>query len=97
MKKSLLIPVMSSPLIQLLRNLLERGAQECYVRYDKDPLHLYVILASLAYFYKSNAYTLSWIFDTDPLNPTWQSQHKQQTQHMLLRFLVPPHHTGVAA
>jgi hypothetical protein len=84
-------------LIQLLRNLLERGAQDGCVRADIDPLHLYVTLVSLAYFHKSNAYTLSWIFDTDLLNPTWQSQHKQQTQQMLLRFLVPPHPTGVAA
>lgn len=88
-KKSNLIPVMASPVIALLQNLLQRGAEDGSVRAGIDPLHLYVTLVSLAYFHKSNAYTLSWIFDTDLQQPAWQSAHRQQTQHMLLRFLDP--------
>ncbi len=88
MKKSALIPVMASPVIANLQDLLQRGVADGSVRAGIDPLHLYVALVSHAYFHKSNAYTLSWIFKTDLLTPQWQAEHKQQNQQMLLSFLT---------
>lgn len=90
MKKSALIPAISSPVVRQLSSLLQRGALDGTVRAGIDPLHLYVTLVSLSYFHKSNAYTLSWIFETDLLGRGWQADHRQQTRQMLLQFLASP-------
>ena len=90
MKKSALIPVMATPVLRLLKTLLERGAADGSLMADIDALHLYVTLVSLAYFHKSNAHTLSSIFKTCVLDAHWQAEHKTQTQAMLLQFLRPP-------
>jgi AcrR family transcriptional regulator len=90
MQKSALIPVMSTPVLQLLQALLQRGAADGSVAAGIDPLHLYVTLVSLAYFHKSNAHTLSRIFETDLLAPHWQTAHKAQSRQMLLQFLATP-------
>jgi AcrR family transcriptional regulator len=89
MKHSERIPERASPLITLLGKLLKRGAAEGKFRQDIDPLHLYVAMVSMAYFHKSNAYTLSRIFRRDLLDPEWQREHKEQAQHMLFSFLAP--------
>lgn len=89
MQKSLLIPVMATPVLVLLQTLLQRGAADGTVAVGIDPLHLYVTLVSLAYFHKSNAHTLSRIFQSDLLSPAWQRDHSMQTRRMLLQFLTP--------
>lgn len=99
MKKSTLIPEMATPVIHLLQRLLQQGEAERTVRAGIDPLHLYVTMVSLAYFHKSNAHTLSRIFETDLLQAQWQSDHLQQTRSMLQQFLSPAlrHSDHVAA
>jgi AcrR family transcriptional regulator len=89
MKKSVLIPVMATPVLRLLKTLLERGAADGSLMQGIDALHLYVTLVSLAYFHKSNAHTLSSIFKTSVLDANWQAEHKTQTQAILLQFLRP--------
>ena len=56
---------MHSPLVALLGELLTRGAAEGRFRPGVDPVHLYVTIASLGFFYLSNRYTLSAIFRRD--------------------------------
>lgn len=90
MKKSALIPVMATPVIHLLQRLLQQGEADGTVRAGIDPLHLYVTMVSLAYFHKSNAHTLSRIFETDLLEAHWQSDHLQLTHLMLQQFLSSP-------
>ena len=89
MQKSLRIPVMATPVLQLLHNLLQRGGADGSIAPGIDALHVYVTLVSLAYFHKSNAHTLSRIFGTDLLAPSWQADHKAQSRRMLLQFLAP--------
>ncbi|MBC7414437.1 MAG: TetR family transcriptional regulator [Herminiimonas sp.] len=90
MQKSILIPAMATPVLKLLQNLLQRGVADGAIARGIAPLHLYVTLVSLAYFHKSNAHTLSRIFETDLLALAWQADHKAQTRRMLLQFLTPP-------
>jgi AcrR family transcriptional regulator len=89
MKKSARIPEMSFPVIEVLCTLLTRGAACGEVRPGIDPLHLYVTLVSLACFHKSNAYTLSQIFQHNLLDPDWQVAHMEQSHRMLISFLDP--------
>lgn len=90
MEQSTHIPERASPVITLLDKLLKRGVKAGQFRKGIDPLHLYVAMVSMAYFHKSNAYTLSRIFQRDLLDPAWQREHKQQAQQMLFGFLAPP-------
>jgi len=64
-KRSRKIKDMHSPLVDRLRELAARGQQSGEFRHDVDPIQLYVTIASLGYFYLSNAATLSTIFDRD--------------------------------
>lgn len=91
MKRSTAIPEMSSPVLALLRKLIGRGETNGSLRKGLDPLHLYVGLVSLCSFHKSNAYTLSRIFDTDLLADTWQADHKRQAQDMVRAFIAAQH------
>ncbi len=90
LKRSKLIPKISSPVLDLLRTLLARGETDGALRSGIDPLHLYVLLVSLCYFHKSNAYTISRMFETDMLTPAWQDEHRKQA-HEVIRAYLGPH------
>jgi AcrR family transcriptional regulator len=88
LKRSKVIQAMSSPVLDKLRTLIRRGETAGTLRRGIDPLHLYVTLVSLAYFHKSNAYTISRMFDTDMLAPSWQAAHKSQAHELVRAFLA---------
>ncbi|WP_368911046.1 TetR family transcriptional regulator [Taklimakanibacter deserti] len=54
---------MNRPIIDLLRETLERGTREGVFRRGLDPLHIYLSIAGMAFFYFSNVHTLSRIFN----------------------------------
>ena len=87
LKPSSAIPEMSSPALSLLRTVIARGENDGSLRKDMDPLHLYVALVSLCSFHKSNAFTLSRIFNTDMLATQWQEDHKAQAHEMVRAFV----------
>lgn len=89
LRRSESTPVVASPLIALIEQLLRRGEADGVFRPGLDPLHLYVAMVGFAYFHRSNAYTLSVIFQSDLLTPDWQREHRDLAKDMLARFLAP--------
>ena len=87
LKKSSKTPVVASPLIALISQLLQKGEASAEFRTGIDPLQLYVTMVGFAYFHRSNAHTLSVIFKSDILKPAWQAEHKRYAKEMMLRFL----------
>jgi AcrR family transcriptional regulator len=87
LKRSAKIQEISSPVLQLVTGLLQRGAEQGIFRAGIDPLNLYVTMVSLSYFQISNAHTLSIIFQRDLLDPDWQAAYKQQARAMLVSYL----------
>lgn len=87
LKKSSRTPVVASPLIALIGQLLRKGEASGDFRKDIDPLQLYVTMVGFAYFHRSNAHTLSVIFKSDILAPGWQDEHRRYAREMTLRFL----------
>ena len=79
----------SSPVIALLRRLLQRGASAGSVRAGVDALHLYVAMVSLAYYGRAHAFTLSQIFGRDLHRPAWQASHLKLTRTMVASYLAP--------
>lgn len=87
LRQSVKTPIIASPLIKLIEELLRRGEREGDFRRGIDPLQLYVTMVGFAYFHRSNAYTLSVIFQSDLLAAGWQAAHKRYSKEMILRFL----------
>ena len=87
LKKSSRTPVVASPLIAMIAELLSRGEKAKLFRRGIDPLQLYVAMVGFAYFHRSNAHTLSVIFQSDVLGDDWQAEHKRYAKEMILGFL----------
>lgn len=51
------------PIVDLIRDTLSRGEENGVFRKGLDPLHLYLSIAGMAYFYFANIHTLSRIFN----------------------------------
>jgi AcrR family transcriptional regulator len=71
-----------SPLVETLRAILRRGERQRLFRPGVDPVQLYISIAGEGYFYLSNRYTLSRIFDRDLMAPralAGRARHITQT------------------
>src|SRR5688572_20420669 len=62
LKRSARVFNLHSPLVMALSDILKRGAATGEFRKHVDPVHLYISIASLGFFYLSNRWTLSTIF-----------------------------------
>jgi AcrR family transcriptional regulator len=88
LKQSKKARVVSSPLIDLISRLLKRGVKQGAFRNAIDPLQLYVMMVALSYFHRSNAYTLSALFETDLLTDSWRTTQRKYAEQMILRFVL---------
>ena len=61
-KNATRVKEMNRPIIDLLRETLERGTADGIFRKGLDPLHIYLSIAGMAFFYFANIHTLSRIF-----------------------------------
>jgi AcrR family transcriptional regulator len=78
---------LNSPLIETLAGVLERGRREGSFRGGVDPVQLYVSIAGLAYFYLSNAHTLSAIFGRDLLAPKARAERLSHMTEVVMGYL----------
>jgi len=84
LKQSTKIAAMNSPVIETIGHILQRGAAAGQIRPGIDPLQLYISIASLAYFYLSNASTLTVTFDRDLLAPAAMRERIDHVVDLLL-------------
>jgi AcrR family transcriptional regulator len=87
MRKSAKIRDMSSPVLDMIAKLLEKGTASGQFAKELDPLRLYVLMVALSQFHLSNVYTLSIIFATDLSREEWRSARKADARRMLAAFL----------
>jgi len=81
-KNSKRVRDMHSTLVETLRTVLRRGEAQGLFRKGVDPVQLYISIAGEGYFYLSNRYTLSRIFDRDLMAPralAGRARHITQT------------------
>ncbi len=88
LKQSTRILEMNSPLIQMLDTIVERGRRTGLFRDGVDPIQLYISIASLSYFYLSNHYTLSVIFERDLRTPKAEAQRLSHMTELVLGYLL---------
>ncbi|MFK0335508.1 TetR/AcrR family transcriptional regulator [Rhizobium sp. NPDC090275] len=75
-------------LVEQLRGLLDRGAAEGSFRRDVDPLNVFLSSLSLSFFYLSNRYTLSTIFNKDLEDASALAQWESHIVHVVTRSLL---------
>lgn len=88
LRQSEMITEMSSPVLDKITVLVERGQRDGSLRLDLDPLRLYVLMVSLCYFHLSNVHTLSVIFDQDLRAPQWRAARHADARTMLSAYLA---------
>jgi AcrR family transcriptional regulator len=87
LRRSRQIAAMHSPMVATLRDLLERGARAGEFRRGVDPVQLYISIAALGYFYLSNRYTLSTIFERDLVSARNKAQRLEHMTGLVLGYL----------
>ena len=89
LKKSTSVKPLYKPLLKTIRSLLASGQAAGVFRKDVDAVDLYISIAGLAYFYLSNQYSLSWIFDQNFDEPKRLRQRQQHVVDVILGYLRP--------
>ncbi|AMN41481.1 TetR/AcrR family transcriptional regulator [Rhodoplanes sp. Z2-YC6860] len=87
LKKSKSVKPLYEPLLQAIRSFLKRGQDAGVFRHDVDAIDLYISISSLAYFYLSNRYSLSWIFDQKLDEPKRLKQRRNHVVEVILGYL----------
>ncbi len=80
---------LNMPLVELISELLERGAASGQFRTGVDPVQLYISIAGISYFYFSNRHTLSAIFNRQLEAPGALRQRRQHVVDLILGYLRP--------
>ena len=68
---------------------LKRGVESGTFREGVDPVQLYVTIASLGYFYLSNAHTLGVVFERDLLSPRACAARRRHIREVVEGYLRP--------
>ncbi|MBJ3778267.1 TetR family transcriptional regulator [Acuticoccus mangrovi] len=91
LKKTPVVSTISSPLMQAIGEVLQRGTAEGVFREALDPLQIYVTMVALSYFHISNAPTLSHLFSADLTDPAWREARRRHASELLKAYLARPH------
>jgi AcrR family transcriptional regulator len=86
-RRSRRVQDMHSPLVETLRAVLRKGEAQGLFRKKVDPVQLYISIAGEIYFYLSNRYTLSRIFDRDLMAPRALAARSKHVTQMILNSL----------
>jgi AcrR family transcriptional regulator len=87
LKRSERLRAMHSALVETIAHILSRGVREGAIRRGVDPLHLYISLSALSYFYFSNAPTLSTAFGRKLATPAENRLRRKHVVEVVLAYL----------
>ena len=76
-----------SPIVDDLRDIMQKGHEQGTFRLDVDPMQLYISIISLCYFYVSNMQTLSIVFDRDLSQFAPIQDREAEAVNMVLSYL----------
>ena len=81
------IPRLHSPIVEQLREVLAAGQKSGVFRGGVDPVHLYISIAGVSYFYFSNIHTLSVIFDVPLHSKKEMAARRSHAVEVILGYL----------
>jgi len=88
-RRSRRLEAMHSPLVSLVGTILKQGVRAGSFRRGVDPVHLYISIAGLSYFFFSNTATLSAIFGTDLRSTAAKRARRKHVVDLVLGALRP--------
>ena len=83
------LEAMHSPLLSLVSTILSEGVKARIFRKGINPVHLYISIAGLSYFYFSNTPTLSAIFGKDFSSRAAKQARRRHVVDLLMQSLRP--------
>jgi AcrR family transcriptional regulator len=89
LKRSKRVRALHHPLVERIDELLARGVACGVFRAGVDPVQLYITIASLGYFYLSNAHTLGTVFERDLLSESEREERRRHVQDVVHGYLRP--------
>ena len=87
LKRSRLLRDMHNSLANVLQTVLATGKKKGLIKPGIDPLQLYISLASLSYFYFSNASTLSTAFGRDLMSASELKARRAHAIEVVLDYI----------
>jgi AcrR family transcriptional regulator len=88
-RRSSRVGKLHTPLVETLGAILRRGERDGVFRKGVDPVQLYISIAGEGYFYLSNRYTLSQIFERDLMAPKALAARARHNADMIVNALRP--------
>ena len=88
-RASLRIEDMHSPLVSMVSTILKQGVRAGTFRKGVNPVHLYISIAGLSYFFFSNTPTLSAIFGKDLSSATAKRARRKHVVDLVMQALRP--------
>ena len=83
------LEAMHSPLVSMVSKILADGVRTGTFRKGINPVHLYISIAGLSYFFFSNTPTLSAIFGTDFGSPAARRARRKHVVDLVMQSLRP--------
>jgi TetR/AcrR family transcriptional regulator len=83
------LEAMHSPLVSMISKILGDGVRSGIFRRGINPVHLYISIAGLSYFFFSNAPTLSAIFGKDLSSATAKRARRRHVVDLVMQSLRP--------
>jgi AcrR family transcriptional regulator len=90
LKKSELVPAMTTKLSTSLKVLLERGVKEGVFVRNADPVQLWLTIFSLCWVHLANKYTMSWTLQIDLTDTTWLEMRRRHVIDVVTTYLCSP-------
>ena len=81
---------MSRPFVDRMRRLLERGANAKLFRADLDPVQVNITIAAIGYYYLTNRFTGSIVFERDLMSDKARAQRLDFNIKTILRTVCTP-------
>jgi TetR/AcrR family transcriptional regulator len=88
-RASLKVEDMHSPLVSMVSKILGQGVRAGIFRKGIDPVHLYISIAGLSYFFFSNTPTLSAIFGKDLASAAAKRARRKHVVDLVIQALRP--------
>jgi AcrR family transcriptional regulator len=90
LKHSVAIRALSRTFVEMMRELLERGAAAGVFRPDIDPVQLNITIAAVGYYYLTNRFTGAVVFERDLMTKSALTKRLSFNTDTILRLVLTP-------
>lgn len=92
LKKSEAIKVVSRRFVNMVAKILDRGAEAGIFRSGVDPVQLNITIAAIGYYYLTNRFTGSIVFERDLMDPVALDERLAFNIETIMRLVCVPEH-----